>query len=136
MMPPCCHLGIGHESAATLEDALGLVARCLAEAGLQSGDIAGIASIEAKSAAALVEGVGRHFALPVRYFGAARLEAETPRLANPSDIVFRALGCHGVAEAAALAAAGRDARLILPKTAGRGVTCAIAGYATHTDKSP
>ena len=45
--------------------------------------------------------------VPARFVDAAALEAETPRLANPSAVVFREVGCHGVAEAAALAAALR-----------------------------
>ena len=42
--------------------------------------------------------------LPVeaRFFDSATLERETPRLANPSEVVFREVGSHGVAEAAAL----------------------------------
>ena len=47
-----------------------------------------------------------HFGVPARFFSAAALEAETPRLKNPSEAVFREVGCHGVAEGAALAAAG------------------------------
>ncbi|MFT5182492.1 MAG: cobalt-precorrin 5A hydrolase/precorrin-3B C17-methyltransferase, partial [Alphaproteobacteria bacterium] len=63
---------------------------------------------------------------PLRFFDATTLEAETPRLATPSDLVFRAVGCHGVAEGAALAAAGADGALVVPKVRGPQVTCAIA----------
>ena len=79
-----------------------------------------------KAADDIVAALARQFGWAVQYFSAATLEAETPRLLNPSDSVFRAVGCHGVAEAAALAAAGPDARLIVPKTATEGITCAIA----------
>ena len=64
--------------------------------------------------------------MPARFFDAAALEAETPRLANPSDLVFREVGCHGVAEAAALAAAGADGALVVAKTKSKRATCAIA----------
>jgi len=37
---------------------------------------------------------------------AATLEAQSSRLKNPSKVVFAHTGCHGVAEGAALAAAG------------------------------
>jgi cobalt-precorrin 5A hydrolase/precorrin-3B C17-methyltransferase len=63
---------------------------------------------------------------PARFFSAKRLERETPRLANPSETVFRAVGCHGVAEAAALAAAGPRGELIVAKAASRRATVAIA----------
>ncbi|WP_374653280.1 cobalamin biosynthesis protein [Dongia sp.] len=119
-------LGIGHESRAQFADLLALIELGLAQAGLQAGDIAGIASLAGKEPGGLVAELGRHFAAPVRYFSAAALEVETPRLKNPSEAIFRQMGCHGVAEAAALAAAGPAAHLILPKMAGRGGTCAIA----------
>jgi cobalt-precorrin 5A hydrolase/precorrin-3B C17-methyltransferase len=61
--------------------------------------------------------------VPVRFFGAARLEEEAPRLANPSDLVFREVGCHGVAEGAALAASG--GALLVPKRKSARATCAV-----------
>ncbi len=54
------------------------------------------------------------------------LEAQTPRLANPSDIVFAETGCHGVAEGAALALAGPQSTLAVPKQKSKRVTVAIA----------
>jgi cobalamin biosynthesis protein CbiG len=119
-------IGIGHESAATLADIHERVADALHRANLTVADIAGIASIEQKAAAGLINTLAERLGIAARFFDAATLEAETPRLKNPSDAVFRQMGCHGVAEAAALAAAGPVAELILPKTAGKGVTCAIA----------
>jgi cobalamin biosynthesis protein CbiG len=120
------YLGIGHESGADPAAALALVQQCCRQAGLDTHAIAAIASLDAKAAQDVVAGIARHFGWAVQYFSAAVLEAETPRLLNPSDAVFDAVGCHGVAEAAALAAAGPDAALILPKTASGGITCAIA----------
>lgn len=60
------------------------------------------------------------------FFGADRLEAEAPRLQNPSDIVFAEVGCHGVAEGAALAAAGQSGALRVPKQKSERATAAIA----------
>jgi len=120
------YLGIGHESAATGADLAALVIDCLGRLNLTAADLACIASIDQKAAAGLVAALANRLGVAVRYFDAATLEAETPRLLNPSETVFRQMGCHGVAEAAALAAGGTDAILVLPKTAGKGVTCAIA----------
>ena len=53
--------------------------------------------------------------VPARFFDAATLEGEAPRLATPSDLVFREVGCHGVSEGAALAAVGAHGTLIAPK---------------------
>ncbi len=68
--------------------------------------------------------------LPLVTFDAARLEALRPRLVHPSPVVARAVGCHGVAEAAALAAAeglaGAPARLVLPKRKHPQATVALA----------
>jgi len=123
---PVYILGIGHEGAATLADLLEVVRHGLGLAGISAADLIWVASIERKAEAGLVAAMAQSLGVPVRFFDAATLEAETPRLKNPSDAVFRQMGCHGVAEAAALAAAGPVAELVLPKTAGKGVTCAIA----------
>src|SRR6185369_3185159 len=80
-----------------------------------------------------VHALARHFSVPVRFFDAARLEAEAPRLATPSDLVFRETGCHGVAEGAALAAVGETGRLVLPKRRGKRSTVAIALAAAILD---
>ena len=69
--------------------------------------------------------VARHFGCPARFFDATTLEAETPRLKNPSDIVFAEVGCHGVAEGAALAAVGSSGELVAEKRKSRRATCAI-----------
>jgi cobalt-precorrin 5A hydrolase/precorrin-3B C17-methyltransferase len=63
--------------------------------------------------------------VPARFFSAAELERETPRLKNPSDIVFKETGCHGVAEGAALAAVGARGALVVSKVRSEHATCAI-----------
>ncbi len=123
---PRHYLGIGHDSVARFADITALVARGLGELKLLPADIAVIASIDQKREAGLVTALAGHLGVGGQFFSADELEAETPRLENPSESVYRQMGCHGVAEAAALAAAGPDAELILPKIAGAGVTCAIA----------
>src|SRR5258708_21735743 len=64
--------------------------------------------------------------VPARFFTAAELETMAPHLANPSELVFRETGCHGVAEGAALAAAGAGAALILEKTKSKRCTMAVS----------
>jgi cobalamin biosynthesis protein CbiG len=125
-MTPRYFLGVGHESAATLIDMKAVVEDGCRHCGIVPGDIVSVASIDRKSEAGLVAALSQWLNVPVRFFDAATLETETPRLKNPSDAVFRQMGCHGIAEAAALAAAGPAAMLVLPKTAGKGITCAIA----------
>jgi len=64
--------------------------------------------------------------MPVRYFSAAELRRQTKRLANPSEATFRATGCYGVAEGAALAAVGKAGKLLVEKRKSRHATCAVA----------
>ena len=119
-------VGIGCERNASPDEAIELVRATLAEFDLPAGAVAGIYSIDLKMDEPAVEAVADDLGVPLRYFTGEELERETPRLANPSELVFREVGCHGVAEAAALAAAGPDAPLIVPKRKSRRVTCALA----------
>lgn len=120
-------LGIGGASAATADALVALVDDTLARHGVDRRRIACVATIDRKADAPAVHALAQALGVPARFFSAARLNEEAPRLLNPSDDVLRTIGCPGVAEGAALAAAGPDAVLIVPKTRGTGVTCAIAG---------
>jgi cobalt-precorrin 5A hydrolase / precorrin-3B C17-methyltransferase len=64
--------------------------------------------------------------VPARFFPASRLLAETERLSERSAAAFRATGCWGVAEGAALAAAGPGGVLVVSKRKSRRATCAVA----------
>ncbi|WP_193186511.1 precorrin-3B C(17)-methyltransferase [Nisaea sediminum] len=119
-------IGVGCERDAAPEELIRLVEQTLTEAGLAREAVAGIFSIDVKMDEAAVHALGAHLGRPVRFFDAVRLEEETPRLATPSEVVFREVGCHGVSEGAALAAAGPDAALIVPKRKSKRATCAIA----------
>jgi cobalt-precorrin 5A hydrolase/precorrin-3B C17-methyltransferase len=131
--PATVVLGVGCERLAPPEELIALAEEALAEAGLSPLSVACIASIDLKAAEPAVHALARHFSVPVRFFDAARLEAEAPRLATPSDLVFRETGCHGVAEGAALAAVGEAGRLVLPKRRGKRSTAAIALAAAILD---
>jgi cobalt-precorrin 5A hydrolase/precorrin-3B C17-methyltransferase len=124
--PPVLALGVGCERGAPPAELARLVARTLARHRLAPAAIAGVFSIDLKADEAAVHALARRLGVPARFFDAATLERQTPRLANPSDAVFRATGCHGVAEGAALAAAGRRGRLIVAKRKSARATCAVA----------
>ena len=119
-------VGLGCERGAASAEVSALLRDTLAEAGLAYQAVACIASINLKADEPAILGAADNLAVAARFFSAADLEAETPRLANPSQTVFREVGCHGVAEAAALAAAGPEARLLVPKRKSARATCAIA----------
>lgn len=119
-------LGMGCESGALVADLLALAARALQEAGIEPHWLTALASIDSKIDEPAILAVAAHYAIPTQYFDAPTLERETPRLQHPSDLVFARVGCHGVAEAAALAAAGPDSLLVLPKRKSAFATAAIA----------
>jgi cobalt-precorrin 5A hydrolase/precorrin-3B C17-methyltransferase len=119
-------LGVGCERGAAPDELAALVQQTLAAAGLSPLAIAGVFSIDVKADEAAVLALADALDVPARFFDAATLEAETPRLANPSDLVFREVGCHGVAEGAALAAAGPEGPLVVAKTKSARTTCAVA----------
>jgi cobalt-precorrin 5A hydrolase/precorrin-3B C17-methyltransferase len=93
----------------------------LAANGLAPQAVACHASIDVKEDEPAIYTLGN-----VRFFTAEQLNALSPQLKSPSDIVAREVGTPGVAEAAALAAAGPGAELIVAKTKSKHATCAIA----------
>lgn len=119
-------VGLGCERGAEPAEVAALLCDTLAAAGLAPQAVACLASVDLKADEPAVLQAAAELGLPVRFFDAARLEAETPRLATPSEAVFREIGCHGVAEAAALAAAGPQGRLVVAKRKSRRATCAVA----------
>lgn len=119
-------LGVGCERGAD-PAALGTLARSvLAEAGASPRALACVASIDLKAAEPAIHALARDLGVPARFLTAERLLDETPRLTTPSNATYRATGCWGVAEGAALAAAGPDGRLLVPKRVDGRCTCALA----------
>ena len=124
--PPILALGVGCERGVDPAELADLVRGALVDAGLARAAVACVATLDLKSDEAAVLALGDALGVPVRFFSAADLEEETPRLANPSDAVFAEVGCHGVAEAAALRATGVDGVLVVPKHKSPRATCAVA----------
>lgn len=118
-------IGIGITEAASAREAVALVEKVLSGPLADARPVA-IATIFGRAEHLGVQGVAGYLGVPILVFDAARLEQETPRLMNPSESLFERIGCHGVAEAAALAAAGPEARLLVAKTKEGGVTVAVA----------
>ena len=119
-------IGIGCERGAAPEEVEALARACLDAAGLAPGAVGGVFSINLKADEPAVHALAGSLGVPARFFGADVLEAEAPRLRHPSETVFREVGCHGVAEGAALAAAGLRGALVAGKAKSARATCAIA----------
>ncbi len=130
---PRLALGIGCERNAPAENIRTLVHSILDGHGLSSLAIAGVFSIDIKAAEPAIHDLAAELRVPARFFTNVELEAEKERLQTPSDLVFTETGCHGVAEGAALRAAGPEAQLLVAKRIGQRCTCAIALAAEPID---
>jgi cobalt-precorrin 5A hydrolase/precorrin-3B C17-methyltransferase len=124
--PEALALGVGCERDCAPAELIALAETVLRAGDLAPASLACVVSIDLKADEAAVHEVAAHFGVPARFFPASRLAEETPRLATPSETVFRETGCWGVAEGAALAAAGPEAILIQPKRKSARATVALA----------
>ena len=118
-------LGGGCARGCPVDEVADLVANGLTDVDVIAEAVHSVNTLDLKADEPAVIDLARAYDVPLRVFDAPTLENETPRLANPSDIVFAEVGTHGVAEAAALAQAG-DATLRLPKRKTANATCALA----------
>ncbi|MFK7938437.1 MAG: precorrin-3B C(17)-methyltransferase [Roseovarius sp.] len=115
-------LGVGCARNANPDDMWTLVSDTLSQVGVAPGAIACVTSIDLKADEPAMNQLAARLGVPFRVFTAQELEAQADRLANPSDIVFAEVGCHGVAEGAALASGGA---LVVEKRKAATVTCAL-----------
>jgi cobalt-precorrin 5A hydrolase/precorrin-3B C17-methyltransferase len=134
--PQVLALGVGCERGIEPGELADLVSATLESHDLAPGAIACVVSLDLKAAEPAIHALAAQLGTPARFFPASRLEAEAPRLANPSAEVFAVTGCHGVAEGAALAAVGPQGELVVPKTRSERATCAIARAPAPLDPAP
>ena len=119
-------MGLGCERGASPEEMIELATSVLQKHNLSPRSLAAVASIDLKADEPAIHAVAAHFSVPARFFAKTELANETSRLATPSETVAREVGVPGVAEAAALALAGPQSTLLVPKALSRRATCAIA----------
>lgn len=122
--PPTLTLGVGCERGCDGAELAQLVDATLAQENISKNSIACVASIDVKSDEAAILDLAQNLGVPVRFFTPGELENFAPQLQNPSDIVFAEVGCHGVAEGAALAASA-GGTLLVAKHKSRRATCAV-----------
>ena len=108
------------------EELTELVMRELESADINRAAIAGVFSIDLKADEPALHALAAALDVPFRVYDAQQLAAQAPNLANPSATVEREVGTPGVAEAAALAAAGEGGTLIHPKVKSTNATTALA----------
>jgi len=110
-------------SAAAIEN---VIAAALARAGLASGTIDAIATADAKRDEPGIAEAAAALGIRLVLIPQADLERAGSRAATQSQRVMDLVGVPSVAEAAALAAGGPAARLLLPRIAIGPATCALA----------
>lgn len=130
LRPPTLAVGVGCARGCPPGELENLTRETLAHAGYSPASVACVVSIDVKTDEPAVLALGEALDVPVRFLDAATLEKEVARLASPSETVFREVGCHGVAEGAALAAAGPNGELVEPKRKSPHATCALARVAS------
>lgn len=115
--------GFGFSSRATQGDLAALLHQALAQAGIDHIDCIAIrAEMPPEPAEALAAALTR----PLLRLPASRLAAAADLCQTRSAVSLYHTGLPSVAEAAALAAAGEDATLLLPRIGSGFVTCALA----------
>ncbi|MCW9033032.1 MAG: precorrin-3B C(17)-methyltransferase [Rhodospirillales bacterium] len=126
--PTVLALGVGCERGTEPDELIALVRDVMKKETLAEASIACVASIDLKSDEPAIHALAKELGIPVRFFSPEELEAQAPYLQTPSEIVFKEVGCHGVSEGAALAAAGggKNAVLAAAKFKSNRATCAVA----------
>jgi len=124
--PQVLTLGVGCARNCDPAELMELVLSVLDEAKVAPEAIHSVNTITLKADEPAIIELAKALGVPMRLFEAEALDAETPRLANSSDVVFAEVGTHGVSEAAALAQGGADATLFVAKRKTANATCAIA----------
>ena len=124
--PKIACLGVGASRGCPPEEMRDLVESLLRDHELSPHIIGGIYSVDVKADEIALHELAKHLGRAPRFYPAPRLEAETPRVAEPSSLVFKEIGTHSVAEASALAAAGADACILAPKRKSQHATAALA----------
>lgn len=117
-------LGLGCARGCSVDEMWNLVSKCMEEANIAAGSISSVGSIDLKGDEPAIIETALRLGVPFRLFEANELESLTPKLANPSEVVFTEVGCHGVSEAAAIALSGGS--LVVEKKKTMNATCAIA----------
>lgn len=126
---PVYCLGLGTDRGCPAELVEDLYKGVIKELGPDAGlDL--IASIDLKQDEAGIVALAERLGLPLHCFPAAELRTVEDRLTEKSEVVFREVGCYGVAEAAALLGAtaitGKPSELVVPKRKNSRATIAVA----------
>ncbi len=119
-------VGIGCRRDSPAERIAAAIGEALARAGLAAARVDALAAPDFKAREAGIAAAAANLGLPLRLVERSRLEAVQALCATSSAAAERATGLGAVAEAAALAACGRNPVLVQARIARDDVTCAVA----------
>jgi cobalt-precorrin 5A hydrolase len=118
--------GIGFRHSASADEIVSLVEQAVAHAALCDDGLKQLATIQALAALPAFTEASRRLAVTGIAIDDAAMRSAAPRVLTHSARSLAAHGVGSVAEAAALAAGGSEARLILKRISSASVTCALA----------
>ena len=117
--------GIGCRKGASADDVGAAIAHALDRAGFAADGLDLIATSAAKGGEPGIAAAAAALGVPLVLVPQSDLEGASPRTQTRSERVVALTGVPSVAEAAALAAGGPQARLILPRVGVGPATCAL-----------
>ncbi|MGO4459207.1 Rv2231c family pyridoxal phosphate-dependent protein CobC [Streptomyces sp. M-16] len=119
-------VGVGGRAGVSVAEVCALVEETLRGAGLSTGAVTALATVESKALEAGIAGAAERFGVPLVGYPAEELARIS--VPHPSGAVREATGTASVAEAAALAGGGE---LLVPKRRSVAATCAVATAQEH-----
>jgi cobalt-precorrin 5A hydrolase len=118
--------GIGSRKGVSVEDVLAAIETALEAHGLAMTALSALATAPLKQDEGAIPAAGRALSLPVIIVDEVALQAASSATLSHSDLSQALAGTPSVSEASALAAAGKGAQLLGPRTVLGPVTCAVA----------
>jgi cobalt-precorrin 5A hydrolase len=118
--------GIGCKRGTSSEDVVGLILAVLSNFGIARENLDAIATEVSKADEGGIANAARSLSVPVIRCSLADLDRAIGKIVTHSSRVRALKGVPSIAEASALVAAGRNARLLGARAASDKVTCAIA----------
>jgi cobalt-precorrin 5A hydrolase len=118
--------GIGSRKGVSASEVLAAIETALEAHGLALTALSALATASLKQSEEAIVAAARELALPVIVIEDEALNAAASDTLSCSDLSQVVAGTPSVSEASALAAAGKGAKLLGPRTVLGSVTCAIA----------
>jgi cobalt-precorrin 5A hydrolase len=117
--------GVGCRRGASAGEIQAAITQALARSYLAPGALGMIATSQGKAAEAGIVGAAAALGVQLALIAPEQLAAASANVATKSERVQELIGVPSVAEAAALAAGGANARLLAPRIVVGSVTCAL-----------